>query len=1119
MITTSRSSQPATHTQPATPAPAPAQPRSVVVLPGDGIGPEVTAQAVRVLSAVLPPALLSIRSLPIGGAAIDSHGSPLPVETLEACRAASAILLGAVGGPQWPRPPSPAVPSPPRPEEGLLRLRKDLGLYANIRPCKFPARSLLPLSPLRQDLVRDTAFVMVRELTGGIYFGSRQEAADSPDGSTAFDTMTYSVDEIKRITRVAASIASAASPPLPITSIDKANVLATSRLWRRVVSETIAAEFPSVPLAHQLVDSAAMHMVMSPSKLNGVVLTENMFGDILSDEASVIPGSLGLLPSASLSGWGQHARGLYEPIHGSAPDIAGQNIANPIGAILSVAMLLEYSFGMPREARAVEEAVAHVLDVDMLRTRDLGGNASTTDIGDAVVNALVDKIRAIREKDVAAQVLVDAAGRLIPASLPFKRRPMTLCEKIICHSALGLPAPYHVSPGDMVCVSVDWTIASELTWKGMEKTFDEMGRPSIHRNDRFWLAIDHTVDPSINHQEKPKELIAASEQFAKEAKLTDFHGPNQTILHTEFYRERALPGQMIIGADSHSCSAGGLGNFAVGLGAADVVMPLVTGETWFKVPETVEIRFVGTPPKGIGGKDVILHVLGVLKRNTVAFERAVEWTGPGLKHLSCDARFAIANMTTEFGGIAGVFEGDEITAAYVAKRKDAKYRKGATYFRADPDAQYAESHIIDLGDVDSMVALYPSPDNVVHVDEFAGTDLDGVFIGACTTAEEDLILAALVLEQGLKRGWVPVLKGKRKVTPGSVSIVAKLRRLGLLQIYEAAGFQIGAPGCSYCLGIAADRAGEGEVWLSSQNRNFKNRMGKGSIGNLASAATVAASSFEMRARNPRDLIDAIDDARFQEMLEMWIEKGEPVTITEPAPVIARPGATTAAGAPAPASFKTLITGRVQRFEDHVDTDAIIPAEFMPGVSDEDLGSHCFQYTRPDFRAKVAQGFDIVVAGAGFGSGSSREEAPRALKGIGVQAVIARSYAYIYGRNQPNMALLGVMVRDDGFYERAQEGATVTIDLDSRTVAVDGATYPFELTRMEEKIIAGGGVTSLYKRYGRRLFQETIALAAEADTGAVPAAVTACGAATKKTVPSSSSTTACATGTADAVLSW
>ena len=538
----------------------------------------------------------------------------------------------------------------------------------------------------------------------------------------------------------------------------------------------------------------------------------------------------------------------------------------------------------------------------------------------------------------------------------------------------------------------------------MEKTYSEMGRPGIYRNDRFWLAVDHTVDPSINHLPKPKELIQTSENFAKEAGLVDYWGPNQTILHTEFYRERAQPGMMIIGADSHSCSAGGLGAFAVGLGAADVVMPLVTGETWFKVPETVEIRFVGKPPFGIGGKDVILYVLGELKRNTVAFERAVEYTGPGLKYLSCDARFAIANMTTEFGGIAGVFEADEITAAYIAERKD--HKNDAKYFRADSDARYVASYEIDLSKVDSLVAIYPSPDNVLPVTEVTGKQLDGCFIGACTTGEEDLVLAALVLEEGLKMGKIPVVSGKRKVTPGSVSIVAKLRKYGLIDVYERAGFEVGAPGCSYCLGIAADRAGEGEVWLSSQNRNFKNRMGKGSIANLASAACVAASSFEMKVVDPKELLERVDPGRFRAILGHVVdEKVVSFKLSEPEPKVGTPsslksrmvGLATEEDSNGPTS--TIIEGKVQRFGDHVDTDAIIPAEFMPGISDEDLGTHCFQYVKPNFVEKVEQGYDIIVAGVGFGSGSSREEAPRAIKGSGVKAVIAKSYAYIYGRNQ------------------------------------------------------------------------------------------------------------------------
>ncbi|KAJ2722242.1 hypothetical protein GGI07_003449 [Coemansia sp. Benny D115] len=1005
----------------------------VVVLPGDGVGPEVTAEAVKVLNAVTGiraragAPQIKFEEHKFGGCAIDAAGSPFPEETRAACESADAILLGAVGGPQWPRPVDPQDPSKglgPRPEQGLLDLRKKLDLFANIRPMTFPAATLTSCSPLKEELVRDAEFVVLRELVGGIYFGKRGE--QDADGK-AYDTMEYSVPEVERIARLAGVLASQARPPMTIHSIDKANVLATSRLWRRVVSDVIAKEFPAVKVEHHLVDSASMLMVKNPRALNGVVLTENI-----------------------------------------------------------AAMMLRYSLNMEREANIVELAVRRVLDSDELngwciRTKDLGGSATTAEIGDAVVRAVIPYAEGLNVED-----------RTAPAPLlstrPAGRRGMTYCEKIIAHHAIGLTAPGDVKPGDMVCVSVDWTIASELTWKGMDKTYNAMGRPGVNRNDRFWLAVDHTVDPRIMDQAKPRELVSTSEQFAEEAHLVDFYRPNYTILHTEFYRERAQPGQLVIGADSHTCSAGAVGALSIGMGAADVVMPLVTGETWLQVPETVEIRFINEPPFGIGGKDIILDVLRQLKRNTVAFERAVEYTGPGLKYMSCDARFACANMATEFGGIAGVFEGDEVTAAYIAKRKSPEYKKQSLYFKADEDAEYAESHIIDLSKIDSLVALNPSPDNVVHVDEVA-MDLDGCFIGACTTAEEDLILAGLVLEAGLKKGLVPVTNGNRRVTPGSVPILAKLRRLGLVDVYQRAGFIVGAPGCSYCLGIAADVAGDGEVWLSSQNRNFKNRMGPGSIANLSSAATVAASSFSMKVTNPRELLDLIDRKRYAKMLDYWMDKSESITITEPNPVLEETrGETIAsrntdgadasseepAGSAEPVDKSNLITGKVQRFDDNIDTDAIIPAQFMPGVSDEDLGTHAFQYFRPEFRQKVADGFDIVVAGIGFGSGSSREEAPRALKGANVKAVIAKSYAFIYSRNQPNMALLGIVLKDDRFYELAQEGAEVSIDLPNRKIYCGGSTFSFNLSTMEERLILGGGVTEMYKKYGNLLFRAAIA---------------------------------------------
>ncbi|KAK1921402.1 Isopropylmalate dehydrogenase-like domain-containing protein [Papiliotrema laurentii] len=360
----------------------------ITVLAGDGIGPEVTGEAVRVLETVSKLSGLALEITPklFGGAAIDATGNPLPDDTLQSCKEADAVLLGAIGGPKW-------GVGPVRPEQGLLRIRKELGLYANIRPASFASPSLLKHSPLKEERAKGVDIIVVRELIGGAYFGDRQETDEK---GVAWDQTIYSIPEVERITRVAAQIALASNPPLPILSVDKANVLATSRLWRKTVTELMAKEYPQLKLDHQLVDSAAMIMVSDPRKLNGVLLTENMFGDILSDESSVIPGSLGLLPSASLAGAPDPSKtvsGIYEPIHGSAPDIAGKGIANPIGTILSAAMLLRYSLGRPQEADIIEQAVKKVLDGPELggfdlRTKDLGGEAGTKEVGDRVVQVI-----------------------------------------------------------------------------------------------------------------------------------------------------------------------------------------------------------------------------------------------------------------------------------------------------------------------------------------------------------------------------------------------------------------------------------------------------------------------------------------------------------------------------------------------------------------------------------------------------------------------------------------------------------------------------------------------------------------------------------------------------------
>ncbi|HEX4649222.1 MAG TPA: 3-isopropylmalate dehydrogenase [Steroidobacteraceae bacterium] len=348
----------------------------LAVLAGDGIGPEVTAEAVRSLRAVaqLFGHEFETTELPFGGAAIETHGDPLPEPTLRACRSSDAVLLGAVGGPKWSDPRARL-----RPEQGLLRLRQSLGAFANLRPVRVhPA--LADASTLKPEVVEGVDLLFVRELTGGIYFGEHRR-----DGTQAVDVCTYTVAEIERITRVAARLASVRRRRL--VSIDKANVLETSRLWREVTARVVAAEFRDVTLEHMLVDAAAMHLIRRPRDFD-VLVTENMFGDILTDEAAMLAGSLGLLPSASL---GEGRGGIYEPIHGSAPDIAGRGIANPIGAILSGALLLRHSLGLDTEAAALERAVAEALAAGA-RTRDIapasGQECSTREAGEAVISRL-----------------------------------------------------------------------------------------------------------------------------------------------------------------------------------------------------------------------------------------------------------------------------------------------------------------------------------------------------------------------------------------------------------------------------------------------------------------------------------------------------------------------------------------------------------------------------------------------------------------------------------------------------------------------------------------------------------------------------------------------------------
>lgn len=647
--------------------------------------------------------------------------------------------------------------------------------------------------------------------------------------------------------------------------------------------------------------------------------------------------------------------------------------------------------------------------------------------------------------------------------------PMTLTEKILYAHAIR-PPRRGLRAGDVVRIRVDWTIASELAWNGMNQTYEALGRPPVHDRDRFYLAIDHTVDPvTLAEDVRAQKLTELSRDFAREANITHFYDANETILHTRFYRALVQPGEVVLGADSHTSSHGGLGAFAIGLGGADITVAMVLGESWIEVPEAIAVDYVGDVAFGITGKEIILKTLGDLGRNTVAMERSVEYRGEAARRFTPDMRFTIANMTAEFGGLNGIFEADAGIAAWLAERPD--HNDGARYFRADDDAHYVERFRIDLGRLAPQVAKPFSPDNVFPVTDVLGMGLDGAFIGACTTTEEELVLSGLVLEAMLQRGHGPSVATKnRLVVPGDLDIMNRLRDAGLLAVYEKAGFRVGPPGCSMCLGVASEKAAPGEVWLTSQNRNYQNRMGAGSLAWLASGATVAASALQMKVADPRPWIDAVDRDRYAAILGRVAGGKLPeISHVEPEPIEAPVEGGGARGEVGEGGG--VIESRIQRFGDHVDTDAIIPGEFCHLVALEDLGRHCFHYVAPGFAERVARGAAVVVAGEGWGSGSSREQAVWALKGAGVAAVIAKSYAFIHRRNLVNEAVPHLVVRDAAFYEAAQDGAAIKLDLASGRIEVDGRSFQAEApTTMIRRLAQAGGIVPAIHTHGNEVFE-------------------------------------------------
>src|SRR5437763_1053848 len=538
-------------------------------------------------------------------------------------------------------------------------------------------------------------------------------------------------------------------------------------------------------------------------------------------------------------------------------------------------------------------------------------------------------------------------------------KPMTLTQKIIAAHATSLPRPW-VQAGDVLQVEVDWTIASELAWNGMDRTYGLLGRPRLHDKDKFFLAVDHTVDPvTLATDKRAQKLVQLSRSFAQETGIRHFYDANHTILHTRFYRDLVRPGDLVLGADSHTSSHGGLSALAIGLGGADIVVAMVLGTSWIAVPV--------------------------------------------------------------------------------------------------------------------------APDEVVPVSEVQGMPLDGLFIGACTTTEEELVLGALVLEAEEKRAGKKGRKPphpKQLVVPGDLSIQENLRRAGLWEIYQRNGFRIGPPGCSMCLGVASEKAGKGEKWLSSQNRNYENRMGEGSLAHLASAATVAASAAQMKVTDPRPLLAGIDQDRHRQILGERKQRVAPeVRVVEPRMRVGR-GAQ-AGGAKqertADRARAATVRARIQRFGDDVDTDAIIPGEFCHLTTLAELGAKCFHYVRPEFVERAREGATVVVAGKGWGSGSSREQAVLALKGAGIQAIVAQSYAFIHKRNLVNEALPFLVVDDPAFYELAQEGAGIEVELARGRVALSGKTFAAaEPSRIIQALASAGGIVPAIQRHGTEVFDKLTA---------------------------------------------
>ncbi len=786
---------------------------SITLLPGDGIGPEVTRQAVRVLERIAWRFghELTFEERDIGGVAWQKHGHVLPEETLRTCLAADAVLLGAVGSPEFDH---------LRPEAGLLALRRALGGFANLRPA-FCHESLVGASPLRPEIVRGADVLIVRELLGGIYYGE-----------------AYTKPEIERVARIAFEIAR--TRRRKVTSVDKANVLASSRFWRETVT-AVAAEYADVELEHMYVDACAMHLVTNPRRFD-VLLADVMFGDILSDEASAFAGSLGMLPSAAIGG----KVDLYEPVHGSAPDIAGRNVANPFGAIASAAMLLRYTAHLEEEARAIEYAMASVLAAGH-RTRDIGGSASTSEIGDRVIDALA---------------------------------PRTLFDKLWDSHVVHRP-----SDGPPL-LYIDLHLVHEVTSPQAFDGLRDAGR-GVRRPERTFATVDHNVPTAVPRT--VTDPVAAKQIEALRSNCTSFgitlydiDSAQQGIVHV-IGPELGLtrPGMTIVCGDSHTSTHGAFGALAFGIGTSDVEHVLATQCLRYAKPKSMRVEVTGTLEVGVTAKDLALAIIARIGTDGAA-GHVIEYSGEAVRTLSMEGRMTLCNMSIEAGARAGMIAPDETTLAWLSEsgrpgrslrdRARRAITAGETpALRTDHGAVFDRSVTIDASAIAPQVTWGTTPGMTVPVTgkvpspanaamqralEYMALEpgtaveaiaVDRVFVGSCTNGRlEDLRAAARVA-----KGYSVASTVRAMVVPGSQSVKRAAEEEGLDVVFRDAGFEWREPGCSMCLGMNEDVLQPGERCASTSNRNFEGRQGRGGRTHLVSPAMAAAAAIEGRFTDVR----------------------------------------------------------------------------------------------------------------------------------------------------------------------------------------------------------------------------------------------------------------------------